>query len=151
MSTIIPYERLPSETPSEQTTANQASWRGWSWKLLKPQQEFLIGLGKLTVVQGIGFFITAALSEISSQGDIARDLNLRLTDTYYKTCQQAQNAFAVTTISTGIYCLCIYGYFLKNNQEKCSKNISPDMQTAIQHQVEEEIQTQLEERRMPAT
>ncbi|MDQ5956892.1 MAG: hypothetical protein ACH349_00540 [Candidatus Rhabdochlamydia sp.] len=134
------YERL---TPSEQT-ATQGSWRGWTWKLFKPQEEFLIGLGKLMGVQVLGFFITGALSEISNQGSIARDLNLRLTDTYYKTCTQAENAFITTMVSTGIYFLCTWGYFLKKNQEKNNANISPKMQVTIQQQIEEEIRKQLD-------
>lgn len=150
MSTIIPYERLPLEAPPEQIET-QASWRGWSWKLLKPQQEFLTGLGKLMGAQAVGFIITGLLSEISSQGDIAKDLNLHLTDTYYKTCTQAENAFIITMVSTAVYSLCTCGYFLKKNQEKCDETISPKMQAAIQHQIEKEIQIQLEKKRMPAT
>lgn len=147
MSTIIPYERLPLETSLEQTET-QTSWRGWSWKLLKPQQEFLIGLGKLMGAQAIGYIITGVLGGISSQGDIARELNLHLTDTYYKTCTQVENAFITTMISTGIYFLCTYGYFLKNNREKCDETISSKMQIAIQHRIRDEIQAQLERRRM---
>lgn len=146
----ITYERLPSETPLEQTGI-QASWRGWTWKLLKPQQEFLIGLGKLMGAQVIGFVITGLLGEISSQGDMARDLNLHLTDTYYKTCTQAENAFITTMVSTAVYFLCTYGYFLKKNQEKCDETIPLKMQAAIQHRIRDEIQAQLERRRMPAT
>lgn len=116
----ITYERLPSETPLEQTGI-QASWRGWTWRLLKPQQEFLIGLGKLTGAQAIGFIITGLLGEISSQGDMARDLNLHLTDTYYKTCTQAENAFITTMVSAAVCFLCTCGYFLKKNQEKCDE------------------------------
>ncbi|VHO05200.1 hypothetical protein [Candidatus Rhabdochlamydia sp. T3358] len=145
MSAIVQYERLPSGTHPVQTT-NQASWRGWSLNLLKPQEEFLIGLGKLMGVQLLGFFITGALADISNQGEMARDLNLHLTDTYYKTCTQAENTFITTTISTGIYFLCTYGYFLKKNQEKNSANVSPKMQDAIQQQIEEEIRTQLGKR-----
>ncbi len=147
----ITYERLPSEMPLTQTT-NQASNRGWNWKLLKkPQQELLTGLGKLMAAQGIGFIITGLLSEISNQGDIARDLNLHLTDTYYTTCTQAFNTFLHAITATSVCSLCAYGYFVKMNQEKGNENISPKMQGAIQHQIEKEIQTQLARRTMPST
>ncbi|PWU16518.1 MAG: hypothetical protein C5B45_00320 [Chlamydiae bacterium] len=150
MSTIIPYERLPSEIPSEQTT-NQSFWRARSWKFLKPQQELLIGLSKLIAVQGVGFIITGLLSEISSQGEIARDLNLHLTATYYNTCQQAEQTFLVAGVSSLVFIGCIGGYFLKKNQEKCNEIISPKMQVAIQHRIRNEIQAQLERRRMLST
>ncbi|HEV3269024.1 MAG TPA: hypothetical protein VGZ69_00010 [Candidatus Rhabdochlamydia sp.] len=133
------YERL---IPSEQI-ATQASWRGWSLNLLKPQRDFFKGLGKLLGTQAIGFVTTELLSEISSQGDTARELNLHLTDTYYKTCTQAANAFLTAMVSTAIYSLCVYGYFIKKNQEKCNADMSSKMQVAIQHRVRDEIQAQL--------
>ena len=142
MSAITSYTRLLPEIPSTQVT-NRSSWRDRNWKFLKPQQEFFIGLGKLAAVQGVGFIITGLLSDISNQGDFARNLNLHLTSTYYITCQQAAQAFLVTGVSSAVLLLCIGGYFLKMNQEKCNENISPDRQAAIQHQIEEEIQTQL--------
>jgi hypothetical protein len=150
MSAITSYERLPSEMPPEQTT-NRVSWRGWSLKLLKPQQEFLTSLGKLMAAQAIGFIITGLLGDISSQGDFARDSNLHLTDTYYKTCTQAENAFLTALVPTAIYSLCVYGYFVKKNQEKNNENISPKTQLTIQHRIEGEIQTQLAKRTMPST
>ncbi|MGB7127667.1 MAG: hypothetical protein WBD50_01075 [Candidatus Rhabdochlamydia sp.] len=139
-----PYQRLLSEIPPAQTTS-QAPWRGWSLNLLKPQQEFLKDLGKLLGVQAIGFIITGLLGEISSQGDIARDLNWHVTDTYYKTCTQAENAFITVMVPTAIYSLCVCGYFLKKNQEKGNENISPKMQLEI----ENEIQLQLAKRAIP--
>lgn len=144
MSTITTYERLPLRIPPEQTEP-RVFWKGWSWKLLKPQQEFANGLGKLMGAQIIGFIITALLSEISSQGGIARELDLHLTDTYYQTCIQAESAFFATMISTIIYSFCTYGYFLKKNNE----TISPKMQVAIQHRIRDEVRAQLEKRRMP--
>ncbi|QZA59433.1 hypothetical protein [Candidatus Rhabdochlamydia porcellionis] len=142
MSAITSYTRLLPEIPSEQAT-NQSSWRTRSWKLLKPQRELFMDLGKLVAAQGVGLIITGLLSDISSQGDFARNLNLHLTDTYYTTCQQAAQAFLVVGIFNTVLLLCTGGYFLKMNQEKCNENISSNMQAAIQHQVEEEMQKQL--------
>lgn len=143
------YERLSSGTHVDQTT-NQASSRN-RYKCLKPQEEFLLSLVKLMGAQFLGFIITSLLGEISSQGVTAKNLNLVLTDTYYVTCNQATNAFLIATVSTLVYILCSFGYFLKKNQEKCDdRNIPPNMQLAIQNQIRKEIQVLLEKRTMAA-
>ena len=141
----ITYERLPEEISTKQAPS-QSSWRGWSLNLLKPQQDFFKGLGKLLGAQAVGFVTAALLSEISSQGDIARESNLHLTDTYYTTCTQVANAFLTVMVPTTIYSLCVYGYFVKKNQEKCHADISSKLQVAIQHRVRDEIQAQLEKK-----